>query len=60
MKLFTTSELSTLGECHLKEDTALSGGALGSQQGAQNFRYTAEGPSHTEKPFPAHTREADK
>ncbi len=60
MKLFTTSEFSTLGKCYLKEDTELSGGALGSQQGALNFSNTIERPSHTEKPFPAHAGKADK
>jgi len=53
-------EFSTLGKCYLKEDTVLSGGALGSQQGALHFSNSIEKPSHTEKPFPAHTRTADK
>lgn len=59
VKLFTTSERSTLGKCYLKEDTIISGDALGSQRGALHFSNTIESPSHTEKPFPAHTRTAD-
>lgn len=46
VKLFTTLKSSTLGKCYLKEDTILSGGALGSQQGAQHFSNTTERPSH--------------
>lgn len=60
VKLFTTLESSTLGKGYLKEDIVLSGGALGSQQGALHFSNTIERPSHTEKPFPAHMRKADK
>lgn len=60
VKLFTTSESSTLGKCYSKEDTIISGGALGSQQGALHFSNTAERPSPREKPFPAHTRKADR
>lgn len=60
VKLFTTSEFSTFGKCYLKEDTVLSGGAPGSQQAALHFSNTIERPSHTEKPFPAHTRKGDK
>lgn len=60
VKLFTTLEFSTLGKCYLKEDTVLSGCALGSQQGALHFSNTIERLSNTEQPFPAHTRKADK
>jgi len=60
VKLFTTSEFSTLGKCYLKEDTVLSGGALGSQQGAPHFSNTIEKQSHTKKPLPGFTRKSDE
>lgn len=60
VKLFTTWESSTLCKCYLKESTVLSGGALGSQHVALHFGNIIERPSHTERPFPAHTRKADK